>query len=92
MYTLTAYCPCFTCSEGWGKDTKSGNIATENHTVAVDTNTLPLGTVLKIDGVEYVAEDVGGGVKGNHIDIYFKSHMVAEKFGAPKKEVFIKRK
>ena len=43
-----------------------------------------LGTKVKIKGKTYVAEDVGGGVKGKHIDVFFSSHKQTMKFGKKK--------
>ena len=45
-----------------------------NHTIAVDPKIIPLGSRVLINGIEYVAEDVGGGVNGNHIDIFVGSY------------------
>lgn len=78
---LTAYCSCYECSEGYGGVTASGVIAQANHTIAVDPDVIPLGSWVEINGHQYHAEDVGGGVNGNHIDIYFDSHDVAVEFG-----------
>ena len=36
---------------------------------------------VQINGKTYVAEDVGGGVKGKHIDVFFKSHKQTKRFG-----------
>lgn len=74
-YTLTGYCPCYTCSEGYGTQTKSGRRAKADHTIAADLTVLPLYTDVYIDGMgEYTVEDRGGGVKGRHIDVYFNKH------------------
>ena len=50
-------------------------------TIAVDPDVIPLGSWVEIDGHTYHAEDVGGAVNGNHIDIYFNSHDAAWDFG-----------
>lgn len=80
-FKLTAYCPCKQCSGKWGNSTASGKKAKSDHTVAVDKNVIPLGTMVEIGGKKYTAEDVGGGVKGNHIDIYFNTHQETVEFG-----------
>lgn len=53
-----------------GRSTSTGAIATEGRTIAVDPNVIPYGTEVLIDGHVYVAEDCGGAVKGNVIDIF----------------------
>lgn len=84
---LTAYGPGF---ESTGKHpgdpaygiTASGRIALPQHTVAVDPHLIPLGSLIYIDGIGYrVAEDVGGAIRGQHIDLYFPNDTDAVKFG-----------
>lgn len=89
-YTITYYCPCRSCSGKWGRQTASGATAEEGRTVAVDKDVIPLGTHIMIDGHEYIAEDVGGGVDGKHIDIFMESHAQCVENGVQKKEVFLK--
>ena len=79
-FRLTGYCPCYLCSEGHGSMTATGVRAAAGRTVAVDPRVIPYGTHLLINGQEYVAEDCGGLVKGNHIDIYFNTHAEAQNF------------
>lgn len=88
-FRLTAYCPCRVCSEGWGRRTSSGALATAEHTVAVDPRVIPIGSRLLINGKEYVAEDIGGAVKGNHIDIFFNTHAETRQHGTVNAEVFL---
>lgn len=59
-----------------GRSTSTGAIATEGRTIAVDPNIIPYGTEVLIDGHIYIAEDCGGAVKGNVIDIFVEDeHM-----------------
>ncbi len=83
-YTLTAYCPCRSCSGGHGSNTASGKKAKQGRTIAVDTRKIKLGTKIHINGHTYTAEDVGGAIKGNRIDVYFTSHKKALQFGKKK--------
>ena len=83
-YKLTAYCGCKKCSRKWGTRTASGKKAKQGRTIAVDRRKIKLGTKVKIKGKTYVAEDVGGGVKGKHIDVFFSSHKQTMKFGKKK--------
>ena len=83
-YKLTAYCGCKKCSGKWGTRTASGKKAKQGRTIAVDRRKIKLGTKVEINGKTYVAEDVGGGVKGKHIDVFFSSHKQTMKFGKKK--------
>lgn len=80
-FKVTAYCPCEECSCGYGRQTATGHTATSGHTIAVDPTVIKYGTHVKINGVEYVAEDCGSAVKGNTIDIFFDTHEETEQFG-----------
>ena len=92
VFKTTAYCPCKECSGGYGNHTATGKIARSNHTIAVDPDVIRYGTKVTIDGVTYTAEDCGGAVRGNHIDIFFDTHDEVEKFGKKYGFVYVKRK
>jgi len=65
-----------------GKEIKEGMIA-------VDTRVIPLGTKIEIKDMGiFKAEDTGGKIKGNRIDIYFDTKKEAKEFG--RKGVWIK--
>ena len=80
-FKVTAYCPCERCSDGYGKMTSTGVLAKEGRTIAVDPKYIPYGTEVTINGNTYVAEDCGGAIKGNRLDIYFDNHQEAVEFG-----------
>jgi len=102
-FVLTAYCPCVKCCGIWSAEhpsrvgtdyvqkTASGTIPEEGRTIGVDPDVIPYGTVIVINGHEYIAEDKGGAIKRNRIDVFFNSHDEALKFGKQKAEVFIKQ-
>ena len=57
--------------------------------IAVDPKVIPYGTVVEIKDMGYfIAEDCGGKIKGNRIDIYFDSLKEAKSFG--KKGVWVR--
>ena len=84
-FTLTGYCPCAICCGKWSNPsnpiTASGVTAVAGRTIAADTSRYPFGTKLMINGQIYTVEDVGGAIKGNHIDIFFNTHEEALAFG-----------
>ena len=89
-YTITAYCACELCCGQWADGiTYTGTVATEGRTIAVDPGVIPLGSVVEIHGSEYIAEDIGGAIDGNHIDIFFNSHEDAVEWGVQEYEVYL---
>ena len=90
MYVITAYCPCVKCCGKTNGITASGTKAEQGVTVAADTNKLPFGTKIYIDGIgERVVQDRGGAIKGNKIDLFFSDHQSALNFGRQTKQVTI---
>lgn len=89
VFTIVGYCPCNKCCGKWSNGTASGAKPFVHHTISVDKKIIPLGTNVIIDGGEtsnvvnyegiYKAEDTGGGVKGNLIDIYRPTHLEAQR-------------
>lgn len=57
---------------------------------AVDPKVIPLGSFVKINGVVYHAEDTGGAIDGNRIDIVVATHSEALSKGTYRAEVFLK--
>ena len=88
-FTITAYCPCVKCCNKDDGITATGVKATAGRTIAVDPDVIPYGTELFIDGFTYRAEDTGGSIKGNKLDIFFANHLEALEWGVREYEVFI---
>lgn len=85
--TITYYC-CearpHICGTGTGL-TATGTAVTAGWTCAVDPSIIPYGSEVMVDfgdRVEfYKAQDCGGSVKGNHIDLAVERHEEAEMLG-----------
>ena len=90
-YEITRYCKCTRCCGKNDGITATGTQATAGRTIAVDPKVIPLGTEVIIDGQPYIAEDTGGAVKGNKIDIFCDSHEEAISRGRIEREIFIKQ-
>jgi 3D (Asp-Asp-Asp) domain-containing protein len=74
-----------------GGATASGVMPKSSRTIAVDTDIIPFGTEVYINGNLYIAEDTGSAIVGNRIDIYMDNHSIAQEFGVQYAEVFIER-
>lgn len=91
---MTCSATAYTC-EGYVGHTYSGTLARVG-AIAVDPTVIPLGTkmyVVSNDG-QYVygycvAEDIGGGIKGNKIDLYFDTYAECWDFGVRMCTVYI---
>lgn len=89
-YKLTAYCPCSSCCGKTDGITSTGTRATEGRTIAVDPRKIPYGSEVVIYGHTYIAEDCGGAISNNRIDIFFDTHQEALEFGVQYAEVEVK--
>ena len=72
----------------------TGTVATEGRTVAVDPNVIPYGTTIEViypDGsrARYVAEDCGGAIKGNIVDLWFPTKADCYSWGRRNVTVYI---
>ena len=89
LFTITSYCSCRKCCGAYSPEvtgrpahTATGTEPMQGRTIAVDPSVIPYGSHVVIEGMgTYIAEDCGGGIKGNHIDMYFENHEDAVKFG-----------
>ena len=103
-FKLTAYCSCSLCCGKWalnrpidenGNEIIYGSIGErlqEGYSIAVDPTVIPYRTEVIINGHTYKAQDCGGAIKGNRIDVYFNDHQAALNFGVRYAEVFLVEK
>lgn len=101
-FKLTAYCSCEICCGKWANNRpvdKNGNEIVygaigerlrEGYSIAVDPSVIPYKTEVVINGHIYKAQDCGGAIKGNRIDVYFEDHNDALEFRVQYTEVYIK--
>lgn len=76
-FTYTYYCDeryPHICGYGIGQ-TASGAQTEVGTTIAVDPNIIPLGSMVYVEGIGLrIAQDTGGAIKGNKIDILLPTH------------------
>ena len=100
LFTCTAYCPCQKCCGQYSPEvtggeahTATGTVPMAGRTIAVDPSVIPYGSEVSIEGMgTYIAEDCGGKVNNNHIDIFFNTHEEALQFGTKRLYVTINPK
>ena len=82
-YKLTFYDPCVECNGNNLALTATGTTLTEGRTIAVDPSVIPLGSRV------FIAEDTGGAIKGNKIDIAVSTHERANELGVQYANVYL---
>ena len=89
-FKLTFYCPCVRCNGRSDGLTRSGTIAQEGRTIAVDPKVIPLGSRVYIDGYGvFIAEDTGGAIKSQKIDVFLDSHSRCFENGIAHADVYL---
>lgn len=92
--TVTHYDPCVKCCGKTDGITATGVPVTPYYTVAVDPELIPLGSEVLVDYGDgeihyYRAEDLGGGVKGKHLDLCVTDHTEALTLGVRQATVWV---
>jgi len=88
--TATAYCPCSKCCGNGSPGITATGTDAYKAGVAIDPRLIPKNSHLDIPGYNrgpskngswILCDDVGGAIKGLHIDVRFKTHREAKKWG-----------
>lgn len=81
-FKITVYCACSICCGKYAANRPvdangnvivkgaAGRVLVPHYSIAVDPKVIPLGKTVTFNGKTYRADDTGGKVKGNVIDIY----------------------
>lgn len=90
VFVVTGYATG--CDTRPGALTKSGKAPVVGVTVAADPAVVPLGSVVHIEGFgERVVHDIGGKVRGQHLDVFMASCGEAIEFGRQPRQVKVLR-
>jgi len=89
-FKITHYCSCSRCNGGYGNNTAWAGKVTPGQTIAVDPTVIPKLSTVYIEGYGYRrAEDCGGAIKGNKIDMAVSSHAEAMSKGVVYADVYL---
>lgn len=89
-FKITHYCACSKCCGSYGNATAWAGKIVPGTTIAVDPKVIPKLSNVYIDGYGYRrAEDCGGAIKGNKIDVAVSSHSEALNLGVTYKDVWL---
>ena len=91
-FKITHYCNekfSHVCGYGDGL-TAIGTKVKPGYTIAVDPKVIPYGTQVYIEGYGWrTAEDCGGGVDDNHIDVSVNTHSEAMSMGVRHRDIWV---
>jgi 3D (Asp-Asp-Asp) domain-containing protein len=80
VFVVTAYATG--CDTRPGALTKAGTVPVVGFTAAADPEVLPLGSIVHVEGLgERMVHDMGGAVKGRHVDVFMGSCDEARRWG-----------
>ena len=87
----TAYCPCAKCCGKWADGMTAIGRDASLKGVAVDKRIIPLRSTVRIPGYgTVIADDVGGAIKRERIDVRFTSHQEALNWGRKNITIYYK--
>lgn len=97
-FKSTFYCPGSCCNGSWAGQTAMGVTPTPGRTIAVDPSYIKLGSYVYLEFTDarlaqyngiYRAEDTGGAIKGNRIDVLLGSHSACISAGVGSVNIYL---
>lgn len=90
-FRISHYCSCQKCCGAYAGETAWGGPLRADYTIAVDPTVIPKLASIEIDGYDgiRIAEDCGGAIKGNRIDVAVSSHEEAMRLGVVYRDVWL---
>ena len=101
IVTATAYCPCEKCCGAGSPGITATGTSAYTAGVAVDPTVIPKGSRIDIPGYArgknkngswIPADDVGGAIKGNRIDVRMRTHEEALRWGRKRIKIRVWRR
>lgn len=87
VFTITMY--AVGCDVKEGNPTAGGTLPVSGFTCAADPRVLPIGSIVRIDGLgDRLVHDTGGAVRGLHLDVFVDSCATAREWGRRKRRVY----
>ena len=89
LFVVTAYATG--CDTLPSSRTKAGTTPVVGFTVAADPRVLPIGSIVAIEGLpgQRQVHDVGGAVRGRHVDLFLASCAEARAWGRQRRRVLV---
>ena len=92
-FKITFYADNDVDQEQWVGTTSTGVKPTVGITIAVDPTIIPYGSIVYIEGFgERIAQDCGGAIKNNKIDLFVNDYQEACDLGVQYKSVYLVRR
>lgn len=87
----TAYTGSADENGGYENKTSSGKVPKVGTTIATDPTVIPTGSLVYIPALNgiFEAQDIGGGIKGNHVDVFMENKSVSSEWGRRNLDVYV---
>lgn len=91
-FVITRYTSDERCCGKWADGYTYSGTRARYGVVAVDPRVIPLGSLVRVEGfkgVVFKAEDIGGAIKGNKMDIWHYNYDYCLRWGKQRRDVWV---